>query len=116
MRRGELQCGLAPQRDGQYSMASQSASSPDSPALVGLRRRGQFLISGLLWAAVAGFVVVLSGYVLILYHYAIAMAERIRTSLGFAAPAHGPDWFTIAVLVAGPLLFMLGLALISKLV
>ena len=95
-------------------MASQSASSPDSPALVGLRRRGQFLISGLLWAAVAGFVAVLSGYILILYHYAIAMAERIRTSLGFAAPAHGPDWFTITVLVAGPVLFMLALALLAN--
>ena len=95
-------------------MASDPAASPESPALEGLRRRGQFLISGLLWAAVGGLFVVLSGYVLILYHYVLALAERIRTSLGFAAPARGPDWFTIAVLVAGPVLGMVCLALCGK--
>ncbi len=70
-------------------MAVNSASTPESPALEGLRRRGQLLISGLLWAAAAGMLVVLSGYALILYHYAIGLAERARSSLGLAAPAHG---------------------------
>jgi hypothetical protein len=85
-------------------MAAKPVSTQDSPALEGLRRRGQFLISGLLWAAAAGLVVVLSGYAIILYHYVIALAERIRTSVGFAAPHHGPDWFMIGALCAGPLL------------
>lgn len=83
-------------------MATNSARAAD-PVLEGLRRRGQFLISGLLWAAAAGLVIVLSGYALILYHYAIALAERFRQSLGFAAPNHGPDWFMVAALAVGPI-------------
>lgn len=83
-------------------MATNSALVAD-PALEGLRRRGQFLISGLLWAAAAGLVIVLSGYALILYHYAIALAERVRQSLGFAAPNYGPDWFMVAALAVGPI-------------
>ncbi len=85
-------------------MATKPVSTQDSAALEGLRRRGQFLISGLLWAAAAGLLIVLSGYSVILYHYAIALAERIRTSLGYAAPYHRPDWFMIGALCAGPLL------------
>lgn len=83
-------------------MSTNSAGNPESPALEGLRRRGQFLISGLLWAAAAGLFVVLSGYALILYHYAIALAERVRLSLGFAVPHQGPDWFMVAALASGP--------------
>jgi hypothetical protein len=85
-------------------MATNSSSTPDSPALEGLRRRGQFLISGLLWAAAAGLFVVLSGYTLIVYHYGISLAERFRSGLGFSAPPHGPDWFLICAMAAGPLL------------
>ncbi|HSU61390.1 MAG TPA: hypothetical protein VLI55_18925 [Bryobacteraceae bacterium] len=81
-----------------------STSPPNSPALEGMRRRGQFLISGLLWAAAAGLLVVLSGYALIFYHYAIALAERFRLSLGFVAPPRGPDWFMLAALAVGPVL------------
>ena len=83
---------------------------PDSPAkdegaaaLGGLRRRGQFLISGLLWAAAGGFLIIISGYCLILYHYELSLAERFRASLGIAPPATGPDWFLLAVLASGPL-------------
>lgn len=97
-------------REAQWNMATPSVT-PDSPALEGLRRRGQFLISGLLWAAAAGLLVVVSGYALILYHYAIALAERFRLSLGFAAPRHGPDWFMVVALASGPLVFVLCLAL-----
>jgi hypothetical protein len=93
-------------------MAPNSAT-PDSPALEGLRRRGQFLISGLLWAAAAGLFVVISGYALILYHYAIALAERFRLSLGFAAPLHGPDWFMIAALASGPVFLAFCVALLG---
>jgi hypothetical protein len=78
----------------------------DSTALEGLRRRGQFLISGLLWAAVAGLFIVFSGYALVLYHYAIALAERLRSSLGRSAPLHGPDWFMLAALASGPVIFV----------
>lgn len=92
-------------------MATNSAIAPDSPALESLRRRGQFLISGLLWAAAAGLFVILSGYLLILYHYAIALAERVRSSLGFVAPAHGPDWFMIVALVSGPAFCVVCIAL-----
>jgi hypothetical protein len=93
-------------------MASSSAT-PDSPALEGLRRRGQFLISGLLWAAAAGLLVIISGYALILYHYGIALAERFRLSLGFAAPSHGPDWFMIAALASGPIFLGFCLAVLG---
>ena len=85
-------------------MATELAFTSDVPALEGLRRRGQFLISGLLWAAAAGLFIVLSGYILILYHYAITLAERVRMSFGFAAPVHGPDWFMVVALASGPLL------------
>jgi len=93
-------------------MAINSGSAAD-PALEGLRRRGQFLISGLLWAAAAGLLVVLSGYALILYNYAIALAERARQSLGFAAPRHGPDWFMVAALASGPILGVFCIAVLG---
>ena len=96
-------------------MATNSALVAD-PALEGLRRRGQFLISGLLWAAAAGLVIVLSGYALILYHYAIALAERVRQSLGFAAPNHGPDWFMVAALAVGPIFCAFCIAALCDLV
>jgi hypothetical protein len=85
-------------------MTAVAEASPESPALTALRRRGQFLISGLMWAAAAGLFVLISGYSLVLYHYAVALAERTRLSLGFAAPERGPDWFMIAVLSCGPLI------------
>lgn len=94
-------------------MGPHSASTPNSPALEGLRRRGQFLISGLLWAAAAGLFVVLSGYALIVYHYGISLAERFRSSLGFNAPTHGPDWFLVCALAAGPLLCALLIILLA---
>ena len=94
-------------------MATNSDSTPESPALEGLRHRGQALISGLLWAAAAGLFVVLSGYALILYHYVIALAERVRSSLGFAAPPHSPDWFMIAALSSAPLLCVFCVALLG---
>jgi hypothetical protein len=83
-------------------MAVNLASGQDSPTLEGLRRRGQFLISSLLWASVAGFLIVICGYALILYHYATAMAERLRSSFGLAPPLHGPDWFMLTALASGP--------------
>ncbi len=79
----------------------------------GMRRRGQFLISGLLWAAAAGLLVVLSGYSLIFYHYEVALAERLRSGLGFVAPLRGPDWFLLAALAVGPVLCILAAALLG---
>jgi hypothetical protein len=95
-------------------MPTDSTLPSGSPALESLRGRGQFLISGLLWAACAGLLVVLSGYVLILYHYGVALAERVRLSLGFVAPSGGPDWFMIAVLASGPALGIACLALLGS--
>ena len=83
-------------------MAVELPSDRDSQALEGLRRRGFFLISGLFWAAAAGLVIVLSGYALILYHYAIALAERVRSSFGLVPPPHGPDWLMLVLLALGP--------------
>ena len=88
-------------------MDSNVLSDPDAPALAGLRRRGQFLISGLLWGAAAGLLVLLSGYVLFLYHYALAFAERLRASFGLLAPSQGPDWFMLSVIAAGPAICVL---------
>lgn len=87
-------------------MADKLASDQDSLALEGLRHRGQFLISGLLWAAVLGLLIVISGYALILYHYGIAMAERVRSSFGLVPRVHGPDWFMLMALASGPAVCM----------
>jgi hypothetical protein len=92
-------------------MNSNVLSDPDAPALVGLRRRGQFLISGLLWGAAAGVLVLFSGYALFLYHYALAFAERLRTSFGAVPPTQGPDWFMLCVIAAGPVICLVCIAM-----
>ncbi len=58
----------------------------------------------MLWAAVGGLLVVLTGYALLLYHFEMALAERIRASIGLRIPAHGPDWFMVAALLIWPIL------------
>src|SRR3954451_7960677 len=77
-------------------------SNADSP-LEDLRRRGQFLFGVLLWASAAGFLIVVCSGALVTYHYAISLAERLRSGLGFAPPLHGPDWFLLLALSSGPL-------------
>ena len=89
-------------------------SDPDAPALVGLRRRGQFLISGLLWGAAAGVLVLFSGYSLFLYHYVLAFAERLRTSFGVAPPTQGPDWFMLCIIAAGPVVCLVCITVAYK--
>ena len=84
----------------------------DSVVLAGLRHRGQFLISGLLWAAAGGLLIVGSSYVLVLYHYAMSFAERSRASLGFARPIASPDWFMLIALTTGPILCALLAAIV----
>lgn len=85
-------------------MNSNALSDPDAPALAGLRRRGQFLISGLLWGAAVGVLILFSGYALFVYHYVLAFAERLRGSFGIPAPSQGPDWFMLCVIAAGPVI------------
>ena len=51
-----------------------------------------------------GFVVVLTGYALLLYHFEMALAERIRSAIGLRVPAHGPDWFLAGALLLWPIL------------
>src|SRR5580700_6891973 len=85
-------------------------SSPraiDTDALQGLRRRGQFLISSLLWASAAGLVLLVSAYVLVIYHYLLVMAERLRAGFGLHAPTHGPDWLLLGILSTLPALLSL---------
>jgi hypothetical protein len=89
-------------------MASDASINPDSP-LADLRRRGQFLIAGLLWASAGGFLVIACSGALVTYHYAISLAERVRLGLGFAPPAHGPDWLLLVALSSGPLIALLAL-------
>jgi hypothetical protein len=85
-----------------------SASSPiDSDALGGLRRRGQFLFSALLWASAAGFLLFASAYLLIIYHYVLVLAERLRAGFGWHAPPRGPDWLLLAILATLPALLIL---------
>src|SRR5205823_1044693 len=94
-------------------MALDANCSPDSP-LADLRNRGQFLITVLLWAAAGGLIVVTCGGLLVTYHYAISLAERVRTALGFAAPHSGPDWFLLIALSSGPLIALLAVALFAQ--
>ena len=78
----------------------------DSDALRGLRRRGRFLFSALLWAAAGGFVLYASAYLLIIYHYLLVPAERVRLGFGWHAPEHGPDWLLLGILATLPGLVM----------
>ncbi len=91
-------------------MPTEPQTHSDSTGLEALRHRGQFLISGLLWGAMAGFVAVFCGSAVIVYHYAIALGERLRGGLGFAAPPRGPDWFLLAMLASGPAICLVLLA------
>src|SRR3954454_2095907 len=94
-------------------MAPDGSRSADSP-LVDLRRRGQFLFGMLLWASVAGLLVVTGSGALVAYHYAISLAERVRLGLGFAPPVHGPDWFLLIALSSGPLAALLGVLIFAR--
>ena len=68
-------------------------------ALNDLRRRGQFVVGALCWAAVAGFVVTGAGSLLIFYHYGLSLAERTRVGLGFRAPLPGvADWYLLTAM------------------
>lgn len=75
--------------------------------LEGVRRRGQFLITGLLWACAAGFLILFSGYVVLLYHYGLSFADRVRAGIGYRPPPVGPDWFLLAFMAAIPLVAVL---------
>jgi hypothetical protein len=94
-------------------MARDGSCSPDSP-LADRRKRGQFLIAVLLWAAAGGLIVVTCSGLLVTYHYAISLAERVRMGLGFAPPNHGPDWFLSIALSSGPLIALLVVALFAQ--
>lgn len=97
-----------------HKLAVDLSHDRDSAALDGLRRRGQFLISGLLWAAAAGLVVVFSGYALILYHYELALVERLRMGFGIPPPLHGPDWFMLGALGVGPAIICVCIAVLWR--
>lgn len=72
--------------------------------LEGVRRRGQFLIAGLLWGCAAGFLILLSGYLVLLYHYGLSLAERLRAGVGYRPPVSGPDWVLLGFMTAIPLM------------
>jgi hypothetical protein len=94
-------------------MTPDAANASDSP-LIDLRRRGQFLFGVLLWAAVGGLLVVACSGALVIYHYAISLAERARLALGFIPPHRGPDWFLLIALSLGPLIGVIGLLLFAR--
>ncbi len=71
-------------------------------------------MGGLLWATAAGFLVVLSGYLLILYHFEMALAERLRLGLGLRIPLHGPDWFLLGALAVIPASVLLCILLLWR--
>ncbi|HEY1216550.1 MAG TPA: hypothetical protein VGE93_23235, partial [Bryobacteraceae bacterium] len=53
-------------------------------------------------------------YTLVLYHFEMALAERVRLSLGFRVPTAGPDRFTLAALALGPAICIVGLVLLWR--
>src|SRR5205814_6004930 len=87
---------------------------PDSSyaVLEGVRRRGQFLIASLLWACAAGFLIVTSGYLVLLYHYGLGLVDRVRAGVGSHPPSAGPDWFLLAFMAAIPLIGILALGIL----
>ncbi|MBM3740898.1 MAG: hypothetical protein FJW39_34575 [Acidobacteria bacterium] len=79
--------------------------STDSAALLeSVRRRGQFLISTLMWALAAGFAITAAGWLGFFYHHTLSVAEKLRHALGFKAPETGIDWLFLAVLAVPPFL------------
>lgn len=84
-----------------------SAEVRSAEILAGLRRRGEFLISAVMWAAVFGLAVTGLAWAAFFYHHFLAVAERARGALGFRAAAAGPDWFLLFVL-ALPVVAVLG--------
>lgn len=83
-------------------------------ALVDLRRRGQFVFGVLLWAAAGALLVVACSGALVIYNYAISLAERARSALGFVPPHRSPDWFLLIALSLGPLIGAIGLLLFVR--
>src|SRR5205807_7869033 len=83
-----------------------TVTMPDtsSSVLEGVRRRGQFLIAALLWACAAGFLILVSGYLVLLYHYGLSLADRVRAGIGWHPPPTGPDWFLLGFMAAIPLI------------
>lgn len=80
-------------------------------ALNDLRRRGQFVVGALCWAAVAGFLATGAGWLLVFYHYGLSLAEHTRIGLGFRAPQPGvADWYLLTVM-ALPLIALAAAAL-----
>lgn len=84
-------------------VTSETDSAASYALLEGVRRRGQFLISGMLWACVGGLLILLSGYLVVLFHYGLGLADRVRAGMGGHAPVAGPDYFLLGFLLAIPL-------------
>jgi hypothetical protein len=60
--------------------------------LDGLRHRGVFLFSALMWAACGGIALIVFAYAVFLANNVLSFADRVRTALGGHAPAAGIDW------------------------
>jgi hypothetical protein len=76
----------------------------EDEALLALRRRGTLLLAWLFAAGAAGFLVVLTGYGVIVLGFALETAARFRAMLGLAAPPPGSrDWLLIVVTASVPL-------------
>lgn len=79
-------------------------------ALSDLRRRGQFVIGALCWAACVGFLFAAAGSLLVFYHYGLELAERARLSLGFRPPPPGsPDWYLLAAMALPAVLLLVAI-------
>jgi hypothetical protein len=77
--------------------------SAEDEALVALRRRGTLLLAWLFTAGAAGFLVLLTGYGVIVMGFALEGAARVRAMLGLPAPPPGSrDWLLIAVTASVP--------------
>jgi hypothetical protein len=76
-------------------MLSDQDSARSYAALESVRVRGQFLIAALLWACAGGLLISLSGYLILICHYGLSLAERLRAGMGWHPPAAGPDYFII---------------------
>ena len=52
----------------------------------------------------AGLFILLSGYLVLVYHYGLGLADRIRSGMGWHPPLAGPDYFLLGFMLAIPLL------------
>ena len=76
---------------------SPSAENTNRQSLATLRHRGLFIIEFLFWAAAGAGLLILGGYLLVLFNLVADSTERLRRLVGAQIVPGTPDWLTLGV-------------------